>query len=237
MRRQGIVVRWNAERAFGFIRSPDTSADVFFHARDFRGAQPPREGLPVVYEEIHVGGKGPRAMAVQPADGGPSEAQGARHSRARSASRTHAVAKPSAAPASTAREPTPTPPRRETSADASASAPVALLFAAVWIGLLGWGVYRHQLPLWWQTLSAVLAMNLITYLVYAADKNAARERRWRVPENHLHLLSLLGGWPGAWLAQQGLRHKSSKQSFRAVYWLTVIAHCAALTAWVMGWMR
>ena len=60
-------MRWNAERAFGFIRSPGSAADVFFHIRDFRGATPPREGLAVVFEEIHGGGKGPRAMAVQAA--------------------------------------------------------------------------------------------------------------------------------------------------------------------------
>ena len=66
MQKQGTVVRWDASRAFGFIRSPDTSADVFFHVRDYRGSTPPREGLAVVYEEIHVGGKGPRAMAVLP---------------------------------------------------------------------------------------------------------------------------------------------------------------------------
>jgi len=65
MHKQGKVVRWEAERGFGFIRSPDTPADVFFHIRDFRGPGTPSEGLAVSYEEIHVGGKGPRAMAVQ----------------------------------------------------------------------------------------------------------------------------------------------------------------------------
>jgi uncharacterized membrane protein YsdA (DUF1294 family) len=56
--------------------------------------------------------------------------------------------------------------------------------------------------------------------------------RWRTPENHLHLLSLAGGWPAAWLAQQAMRHKSSKHQFRTVYWLTVLLHCAALALWV-----
>jgi len=47
MQKQGTVIRWDATRAFGFIRSPGTSADVFFHVRDFRGSAPPREGLAV----------------------------------------------------------------------------------------------------------------------------------------------------------------------------------------------
>jgi len=69
------------------------------------------------------------------------------------------------------------------------------------------------------------------------DKGAAQSGRWRTPEKHLHLLSLAGGWPSAWCAQQWLRHKSSKQEFRTVYWATVVLHCAALAAWVGGWLR
>ena len=114
---------------------------------------------------------------------------------------------------------------------------LALVCVTGWIALLAWGVWTRQLPPWGWTLGALLAVNLLTFWVYAADKNAARHGRWRVPEKHLHLLSLLGGWPGAWLAQQAMRHKSSKRAFRGVYWLTVVLHCAALIAWVTGWLR
>ncbi len=78
MTKQGSIVRWDATRAFGFIRSGDCAGDVFFHVRDYRGATPPREGLAVVFEEIHVGGKGPRAMAVRTA----SSPQGAEQTHA-----------------------------------------------------------------------------------------------------------------------------------------------------------
>ncbi|GAB3549944.1 hypothetical protein GCM10027343_32380 [Noviherbaspirillum agri] len=73
-----------------------------------------------------------------------------------------------------------------------------------------------------------LAASVITFCVYAADKSAARNRRRRTPENTLHMLSLLGGWPGAMAAQQTLRHKSSKRSFLMVFWLTLIANLAVL---------
>ncbi len=229
--KQGTVIRWDATRAFGFIRSPGTSADVFFHVRDFRGSAPPREGLAVTFEEIHVGGKGPRAMAVQPAG---AVAAGATAGAA-------APSRPAARPAAghSARQQSP---RRAAADDhrrtrntsgGSASAGLALLLTAAWIGLLAWGIWTRQLPLGW-TLSAAVAVNLATFWTYAADKNAATQRRWRTPESSLHLLSLFGGWPGAWLAQQTLRHKSSKREFRAVYWLTVVVHCAALAAWVLG---
>lgn len=66
-----------------------------------------------------------------------------------------------------------------------------------------------------------LATSTLAFIFYAVDKSAAEKGRWRTPENHLHLLSVIGGWPGAWYAQQKLSHKSSKATFKRVYWLTV----------------
>ena len=43
-------------------------------------------------------------------------------------------------------------------------------------------------------------------------------------------LGLLCGWPGALLAQKGLRHKSSKQSFRSAFWITVLLNLLAFIA-------
>ena len=68
----------------------------------------------------------------------------------------------------------------------------------------------------------------ITFMAYAMDKSAARRGGWRTPESTLHLLSLAGGWPGALLAQQRLRHKSSKAGFQWAFWFTVIANLAGL---------
>ncbi len=71
-------------------------------------------------------------------------------------------------------------------------------------------------------------LSLLSYAVYARDKAAAQARRQRVPERLLHLLALLGGWPGALLAQRRLRHKLRKTAFRAVFWLTVLLNLAGL---------
>jgi uncharacterized membrane protein YsdA (DUF1294 family) len=68
----------------------------------------------------------------------------------------------------------------------------------------------------------LFCLSILSYFYYARDKKAARSGAWRVPENTLHLLSLCGGWPGALLAQQKLRHKTQKTSFRGVFWLTVL---------------
>jgi len=67
-----------------------------------------------------------------------------------------------------------------------------------------------------------LTISLLTFILYAVDKSAAQKGSWRTQESTLHLFSLAGGWPGAIIAQQTLRHKSKKQSFRAVFWVTAI---------------
>jgi uncharacterized membrane protein YsdA (DUF1294 family) len=81
------------------------------------------------------------------------------------------------------------------------------------------------------TLRAVLAiyavMSVLTFVVYAVDKSAARRARRRVSEKTLHLLALLGGWPGALLAMPVFRHKRRKTSFVAILWLIALAHSVA----------
>ena len=81
-------------------------------------------------------------------------------------------------------------------------------------------------PLW--VAGLYFAASAITFIVYAADKSAAARGSWRTQESTLHLLSIAGGWPGALLAQQVLRHKSTKQEFRQVFWGTVALNIAAL---------
>jgi uncharacterized membrane protein YsdA (DUF1294 family) len=43
----------------------------------------------------------------------------------------------------------------------------------------------------------IAVLNLLTFVVYYLDKNAAIRGSQRTPENTLHLLAVLGGWPGA----------------------------------------
>jgi uncharacterized membrane protein YsdA (DUF1294 family) len=67
-----------------------------------------------------------------------------------------------------------------------------------------------------------MVASLLTFVMYAIDKSAARKGHWRTQESTLHFMSLAGGWPGALVAQQKLRHKSRKKSFRSVFWATVL---------------
>ena len=74
-----------------------------------------------------------------------------------------------------------------------------------------------------------MVASLLTFLIYAMDKSAAKRDGWRTQESTLHLLSLIGGWPGAAIAQQKLRHKSKKESFRIVFWFTVAINIGVFT--------
>ncbi|PMO74191.1 DUF1294 domain-containing protein [Vibrio splendidus] len=72
-----------------------------------------------------------------------------------------------------------------------------------------------------------LVIGAVTFVVYAKDKRAAINGNWRVPEKALHIFSVAGGWLGALIAQDKLRHKTQKQPFRSIYWLTVAINVAA----------
>lgn len=73
-----------------------------------------------------------------------------------------------------------------------------------------------------------IAISVVVYVVYAWDKSSAQNNRWRTSEATLHMFALAGGWPGALLAQQVLRHKTKKQPFRFVFWVTVLLSVSAV---------
>ena len=76
----------------------------------------------------------------------------------------------------------------------------------------------------WMPPTAMVIISAITFRMYAHDKQQATANGWRVPEASLCLAELLGGWPGAVLAQRRLRHKCSKDFYQAAFWGIVASH-------------
>jgi len=97
------------------------------------------------------------------------------------------------------------------------SAFLVVLLAAINLG----SVPAHFLGLY-------LPMSALLYAMYAIDKSAAQSGDWRISELKLHLVALLGGWPGGLIARHKLRHKTIKQPFRSIFWCTVVLNCLGL---------
>ncbi len=90
--------------------------------------------------------------------------------------------------------------------------------------------------LWWLGLAGLYAylvgINAVTVLLYGYDKRQAIAGGGRVPEVILHLAALIGGSPGALLAQAVFRHKTQKLKFRMVFvGIVVVQVLAAFGYW------
>ncbi len=84
-----------------------------------------------------------------------------------------------------------------------------------------WVLWKTHNPI---PLFLYVFLSTLTILFYGADKKRALRSGWRIPEHYLHLLELLGGWPGALLAQKDFRHKLMKRAYQKVFWSIVALH-------------
>lgn len=82
-------------------------------------------------------------------------------------------------------------------------------------------------------LVVYLLISLVTYGLYRYDKRQARQGRWRIPEKILHAAAFYGGWPGALIAQQRLRHKTRKLRFLMPFWGIVLLHQLFWVYWLL----
>lgn len=211
MRFAGTLAQWDDGRGFGWIEADGGGERVFVHISAFQ-PRPPADQRPRVGLRLQFG---------------VNAEQGRKRAEQVAWRAVNANAKPSAA-----HKPKPA---GNHSGRTSASArhgswhlPARFGYGAlcIWLAVLlvasvAWGVPRL---LW----LAYGVLGVLTFVAYWRDKWAAQQGRWRTPESTLQLLALLGGWPGAVLAQQWLRHKSSKASFQAVFWCMVVLHAAAV---------
>jgi uncharacterized membrane protein YsdA (DUF1294 family) len=78
--------------------------------------------------------------------------------------------------------------------------------------------------------SIVIVMSIVCFAAYGLDKRRAMRGGRRISERTLQLLALLGGWPGAIVAQRHFRRKTIKLSFMLMFWLVVTLHIAIIGA-------
>lgn len=202
MEQNGVLRSWNDDKGFGFIRADDS--DYFVHISSVRGADRPQQGETVFF----VGGKD---------DKGRLRAQ---HMRSAELSIDRPATRRKPQIASTANTPAH---RQQSHSTVNLQRTLSLLIAISLIPALGaWQAFSDNGVLW--PLLIYVCMSLFSVLQYWCDKHNAQTGQWRIAEKQLHAVELFGGWPGAFLAQQLLRHKTQKASFQGVFWLIIALH-------------
>ncbi|QXZ08939.1 cold shock and DUF1294 domain-containing protein [Comamonas sp. Y33R10-2] len=223
-RYSGALSQWNDERGFGWIDADGGGERLFVHISAFEprpsAEQRPKPGLRVEFAVGMDKGKkralkvnwrsasyaGPRSQAAPPSNSW-NNGSNARNGSSQSAQRVGGRE---------ARQPQ----GKQTFSGFGYGALLTWLIVMVAAAIL-WGVPR----LIWL---AYAGLSVLTFMAYWQDKWAAQKGQWRTPEKTLQLMALVGGWPGAVLAQQWLRHKSSKTSFQQEFWLMVLINVAAV---------
>lgn len=200
-KQQGIVKKWQDDKGFGFIET-ETGAAVFFHVSEFKAQRRPTIGEQVVFT-VGQDSQG-RLQAKQVQELGfvqQKMAQKNSQIRQRNAKRSH-------------------------QAEFETGQKKRLVLGLGFYAILALLAVMQKIS--WLVVGWYFVLGLITYGMYAKDKAAAQSGEWRTPESTLHLLSILGGWVGAMVAQTYLRHKSQKPEFRMTYYLTVVINLAIL---------
>ena len=200
-RQQGQIKKWQEDKGFGFIET-EAGEQVFFHMSEFKARRRPTLGEAVVFS-VGRDNQG-RMQAKQVQELGFVQQQMAqKNQQIRQRNQ-----------------------ERSAQADFEAGQKKRLFVGVGFYMVLILLAVMDKLS--WLVVGWYIALGLITYLMYAKDKAAAQIGEWRTPESTLHLLSTLGGWVGAMVAQTYLRHKSQKADFRMTYYLTVLINMAGL---------
>ncbi|HBB99470.1 DUF1294 domain-containing protein [Stutzerimonas kunmingensis] len=218
MEQRGTLKSWNDQKGFGFIRPEQGGEDVFAHISAVHGERRPLVGDRVLY----VSGRDPlgrlRAEHLrldapltldQPAI---RQRPGSQRKPAEQQARPRATARAAGKPA------------RQLVAGNIQQLPLKLvLFGLLCLLPLAGSLLRLGAVL---PLAIYAVASLLTFVLYWRDKHSALKDRWRTPETTLHFFELVGGWPGALVAQQVFRHKTRKLSYQLAFWLIVVLHQA-----------
>ena len=207
-KQQGQVKKWQDDKGFGFIET-ENGDSVFFHINEFKAPRRrPDIGEQVVFTLGQDNQGRMQAKDVQELE---FVQQKMSQKNKQIRQRNH---------------------KRSAQAEFEAGQKKRLFLGAGFYGVLILLAIMDKLN--WLVVGWYAALGIITYAMYAKDKAAAQSGNWRTPESTLHLLSALGGWVGAMVAQTYLRHKSQKAEFRAVYYLTVVINMAGLLFLIAG---
>ncbi len=78
--------------------------------------------------------------------------------------------------------------------------------------------------LWWIPVLQMAILSTVIYKLYEHDKRQAIHYAWRIPQTIMYLGEMAGGWPGAFIAQRRLRHKSAKKTYQSIFWGIILIY-------------
>ncbi|MFH8252519.1 DUF1294 domain-containing protein [Microbacterium sp. B2969] len=122
----------------------------------------------------------------------------------------------------------PRPIDRTADRDLSRPLPAALSWTVLGVFVAAFATAWFALTLPWWLPALYGALSVVAFAAYGLDKRAAKRSTPRTPERTLLTLGVLGGWPGALVAQQVFRHKTRKRTFRRAFWVTVVVNVLVL---------
>ncbi len=209
MELRGQLKSWNDQKGFGFIRPEQDREEVFAHISAIRGARRPVQGDRVLYLCERAKDGRLRATHIRLDAGLSIDEPAIRRKPLKATGRSGESVRPVARErrSQVIRQPL------------LKSLWFLLLCLLPAIGCIRLAAQGIHWPLFAYGLGSLAA-----FAFYLHDKQSALRSGWRTPEARLHLIEALGGWPGAYVAQQLLRHKTRKLSFQVLFWLIVVAH-------------
>ena len=206
-KQQGHVHKWQDDKGFGFIET-SSGASLFFHISEFRAQRRPEVGEAVVFD---VGQDSQGRLQAR-------QVQELSFVQQKMAEKNRQIRQRNR--------------KRNAQAEFAAGQKKRLFLGIGCYGVLILLAATQKLS--WLVVAWYAVLGIVTYITYAKDKAAAQNGDWRTPESTLHILSALGGWVGALVAQTYLRHKSQKPEFRVTYYLTVVVNMAGLLFLLAG---
>jgi uncharacterized membrane protein YsdA (DUF1294 family)/cold shock CspA family protein len=204
---RGVLKTWDDDKGYGFISPEEGYGEVFLHISAVRGDRRPAVGDQMLFiSSIDRKGR-QRAEHARMAASSAFDERSFRRKQKNT---------PDPEPIRPARTP------RRSGGIQHLALKLAVFAAVLVLPLLGMGMMAsagHVLPLALYVLSSIAA-----YFLFLDDKRRAFKKKRRTPEAALHLVELLGGWPGSFIAQQRFRHKTRKLSYQGMCWLIVLMH-------------
>ena len=75
----------------------------------------------------------------------------------------------------------------------------------------------------------LLAVNIVTFLLYGVDKYKAKKSKWRISEATLLTMAAIGGSIGAWAGMRLWHHKTMHKKFKYGIPVIIIMQIALVT--------